>query len=105
MRITIEHKRSKTEVIESIDRSFDRMFQGVSGLLVRLVVEQKSWQGSVLTFTLSAKVGGLSTPIKGTVEVTDHDVIVDADLGMLSRFVPEDAAQELIGKRMKGLLN
>jgi hypothetical protein len=30
---------------------------------------------------------------------------VDADLGMLSRFVPEDAAQELIGKRMKGLLN
>jgi hypothetical protein len=24
---------------------------------------------------------------------------------MLSRFVPEDAAQELIGKRMKGLLN
>jgi hypothetical protein len=105
MRITIEHKRSKTEVIESIDRSFDRMFQGVSGLLVRLVVEQKSWQGSVLTFTLSAKVGGLSTPIKGTVEVTDHDVIVDADLGMLGRFVPEDAAQELIGKRMKGLLN
>ena len=105
MRITIEHRRTKAEVIESIDRSFDRMFQGVSGLLVRLVVEQKSWQGSVLTFTLSAKVGGLSTPIKGTVEVTDHDVIVDADLGMLGRFVPEDAAQELIGKRMKGLLN
>lgn len=105
MRITIEHNRTKAEVIESIDRSFDRMFQGVSGFLVRLVVEQKSWQGSVLTFTLSAKMGGLGTPIKGTVEVTDHEVIVDADLGMLSRFVPEDAAQELIGKRMKGLLN
>jgi hypothetical protein len=50
-------------------------------------------------------MGGLSTPIKGTVEVTDHEVIVDADLGMLSRFVSEDAAQQLIGKRMKGLLN
>jgi isocitrate dehydrogenase len=105
MRITIEHKRTKAEVIESIDRSFDQMFQGVSGLPVRLVVEQKNWQGSVLTFALSAKMGGLSAPIKGTVEVTDHEVIVDADLGMLSRFVPEDAAQELIGKRMKGLLN
>jgi hypothetical protein len=69
------------------------------------VVEQRSWQGSVLTFGLSAKMGGWSTPIKGTVEVTDHEVIVDADLGMLGRFVPEDAARELIGKRMKGLLN
>jgi len=105
MRITIEHKRTKAEVIEAIDRSFDQMFQGVSGLPVRLLVEQKNWQGSVLRFALSAKMGGLSTPIKGTVEVTDREVIVDADLGMLSRFVPEDATRELIGKRMKGLLN
>jgi hypothetical protein len=105
MRITIEHKRTKAEVIESIDRSFDQMFQGISGLPVRLVVEQKNWQGSVLSFALSAKMGGLSTPIKGTVEVTDHEVIVDADLGMLSRFVPQDATRELIGKRVKGLLN
>ena len=37
MRITIEHKRTKAEVIESVDRSFDQMFQGVSGLPVRLV--------------------------------------------------------------------
>ena len=105
MRITIEHKRTKAEVIESIDRSFYQMFQGVSGLPVSLVVEQKNWQGSVLSFALRAKMGGLSTPIKGSVEVTDHEVIVDADLGMLSRFVPEDATRELIGKRMKGLLN
>jgi hypothetical protein len=105
MRITIEHKRTKPEVIESVDRSFDQMFQGVSGLPVRLVVEQKSWQGSILSFALSANLGGLSTPIKGTVEVTDTEVTVDADLGMLGRFVPEEAAREMIGNRMKGLLN
>jgi hypothetical protein len=105
MRITIAHQRTQAEVIASVDRSFDQMFQGVSGLPVKLVVEQKSWQGSLLSFALSAKMGGLSTPIKGTVEVTDHEVTVDVDLGMLGRFVPEDATRELIGKRMKGLLN
>jgi hypothetical protein len=105
MRIKIEHKRTKAGVVESIDRSFDQMFQGVSGLPVKLVVEQKSWQGSLLSFALSANLGGFSTPIKGTVEVTDNEVIVDADLGMLGRFVPEDAASDLIGKRIKGLLN
>ena len=105
MRITIEHQRTQAEVIASVDRSFDQMFQGVSGLPVQLVVEQKSWQGSLLSFAIIAKMGGLSTPIKGTVEVTDHEVTVDVDLGMLGRFVPEDATRELIGKRMKGLLN
>jgi hypothetical protein len=72
---------------------------------VRLVVKQKSWQGSTLSFQLSAKMGLLSTPIKGTVEVTDHELIVDADLGMLNRLLPEKTIQEVIGGRIKGLLN
>lgn len=104
MRITIEHNRSKAEVIESVDRSFNEMFQGVEGLPVRVVVEQKSWQGAILSFSLTAKMGFLSTPIRGTVEVTDRDLIVDADLGFLNRFVPEKAAREAIANRIKGLL-
>jgi hypothetical protein len=104
MRITISHNRSKAEIIESVDRSFNEMFQGVEGLPVRLVVEQRSWQGSILSFSLTAKLGLLSTPIKGTVEVTDQDVTVDADLGLLNRLVPEKTARELIGDRIKGLL-
>ena len=80
------------------------MFQGVAGLPVRLVVEQRSWQGSILSFSLTAKMGLLSTPIKGTVEVTDQDITVDADLGLLNRLVPEKTVREVIGNRMKGLL-
>jgi hypothetical protein len=57
-----------------------------------------------MTFALTAKMGFMSTPIKGTVEVTDSDVIVNADLGMLGRFVNEKTAQQLLGSRIKGLL-
>jgi hypothetical protein len=92
MRITISHNRSKAEIIESVDRSFNEMLQGVAGLPVRLVVEERSWQGSILSFSLTAKLGLLGTPIKGTVEVTDQDVTVDADLGLLNRLVPENTA-------------
>jgi hypothetical protein len=42
MRITISHNRSKVEIIESVDRSFNEMVQGVEGLPVRLVVQQNS---------------------------------------------------------------
>jgi hypothetical protein len=104
MRITISHNRTKAQIMESVDRSFNEMFQGIAGLPVRLVLEQKSWQGSILSFAVTAKLGLLSTPIKGTVEVTDQDVTVDADLGMLNRFVSEKSAQEMIGNRIKGLL-
>jgi hypothetical protein len=104
MRVTIVHNRTKAEVIESVDRSFNEMFQGVSGIPVRLSVTQRTWQGSVLTFALTASMGLISTPIKGTVEVTDHDLTVDADLGMLNRLVPESTVREVLGNRIKGLL-
>jgi hypothetical protein len=104
MRVTISHDRSKQEVVDSVDRSFDEMFKGMSGLPVRLVVRQKSWQGSILSFALTAKMGLMSTPIKGTLEVTDHDLTIDADLGLLNNLIPEKTAREMIGNRVKGLL-
>jgi hypothetical protein len=105
MRISISHNRTKEEVMKSIDRSWDDLFKEAGALPVKLVVEQRSWQGSTMTFALTAKMGIMSTPIKGTVEVTDKDIIVDADLGMLGRFVNEKTAQQMLGSRLKGLLN
>jgi hypothetical protein len=46
----------------------------------------------------------MSTPVKGTVEVTDHDFTIDADLGMLERLVPEKKVREMITTKAKGLL-
>jgi len=104
VRITISHNRSKEEVIQSVDRSFNELFKGVGTLPVRLAVEQRNWQESTLNFLLTAKLGLISTPIKGTVEVTDQEITVDVDLGMLNRFVNEKTAQQVVGSRIKGLL-
>ena len=104
MRVTVSHNRSKEEIIRSIDRSFDGLFQG-TGLPVKVVPQQKSWQGSTLTFALTAKMGLLSTPIKGTVEVTDHDLTIDADLGFLERMIPPRKAQEMITSHILSLIH
>jgi hypothetical protein len=106
MRITIAHTRTKAEIVQAIDRSFADAFKNPpAGLPVQISVEQQSWAGSILTFALKAKMGFVSTPIKGTVEVTDHDVTIDADLGMLGRFISEEKAKDLLGARVKKLLN
>jgi hypothetical protein len=104
VRISVSHNRPKEEVIQKIDQSINDLFKDASALPVKLVMEQRSWQGSVMTFALTAKMGIMSTPIKGTVEVTDRDIIIDADLGMFNRFVDEKTAQNAIGSRLKGLL-
>jgi hypothetical protein len=103
MRISVSHGRTKQEVVEEVDRSFTGLFQGAD-LPVKLVDQQKSWNGSTMTFSLTAKMGFFSTPIKGTVEVTDRDIIVDADLGMLERMIPQEKAQEVLTSRVRGLL-
>jgi Putative polyhydroxyalkanoic acid system protein (PHA_gran_rgn) len=104
MRITISHDRPKTEIVAAVDRSFDDLFKGVAELPVKITIQQRTWQGSTLSFALTAKWGLLSTPIKGTVEVTDHDITVDADLGLLNRLVSEKTARTVLSDRVKGLL-
>ena len=104
MRITISHDRPKTEIVAAVDRSFDDLFKSVAELPVKITIQQRTWQGSTLSFALTAKWGLLSTPIKGTVEVTDHDITVDADLGLLNRLVSEKTARTVLSDRFKGLL-
>jgi hypothetical protein len=104
VRITVAHNRTKAEVIQSVDRSFDQLFQAPELHGVKLKDVSRNWQGSTLTFGLTAKIGLFSTPVKGTIEVTDTDITIDADLGMLERLVPAATAREILTTRVRGLL-
>ena len=104
MRVTVAHGRSKQEVIRSVDLAFDDLFKGVSFVPLQIVNERRSWSGSVLTFSFDAKVGIMSAPIKGFVEVTDRDLTIDADLGWLERLIPAKQATAAIESNIKGLL-
>ena len=105
MRVTMEHNRSKDEVMRGVDRSFDEISRGNAQLPVEVVVKERRWAGSVMNFELTAKMGIMSNPIKGTIEVTDHEVIIEADLGMLGRFLSDKTAAEMFQNKFKGLLN
>jgi hypothetical protein len=105
MRLTVAHNRTKQEVTQAVDRSFDDLFQAPELHRVRLKDVSKGWLGSTLTFGLTAKTGLFSTPIKGTIEVTDTEITIDADLGILERLIPVNAAREILSARVAGLLN
>lgn len=91
--------------MQAVDRSFDDLFRGMGVIPIQFVEERRSWQGSTLNFLLAAKVGFLSTPMKGTIEVTDRDITIDADLGLLERLIPASKARDSITSRVRGLLS
>ena len=104
MRITVSHNKPKQEVMRAVDQSFDDLFRGIGVLPLQIVNEKRAWNASTLTFSFDAKAGFLSTPIKGTVEVTDKDVTVDADLGLLEKLFPAKQASAAIEGKIRGLL-
>jgi hypothetical protein len=104
MRVTVSHNRRKEEIMRSVDRSFDDLFQGFGPVPIQIVNESRKWIGSRMNFSFDAKVGIVSTPIKGFVDVTDKDVTVDADLGWLEKLFPAKQTRAALEGRVKGLL-
>jgi hypothetical protein len=104
VRFSVSHNRPTEDVKQAIDRSFDDVFKSLTSLPLQLVQEQRSWVGNTLGFSLLAKLGALSTPIKGTVQVTERDVIIDVDFGLLERLIPQQKMRDAFDSRIKGLL-
>ena len=104
MRVTVSHNRRKEEIVRSVDRSFDDLFKGFGAVPIEIVNESRKWTGNRMDFSFDAKVGIVSTPIKGFVDITDKEVTVDADLGWLERLFPAKQAHAALEGRVKGLL-
>jgi hypothetical protein len=104
MRMTIAHSKTKAEVIRAVDRSFDDIFKNVGALSIQLLNEQRKWDGSTLAFSFTAKIGLLTSLIRGTVDVTEKDVTIDADLGLLDRLLGSNASRSAIESKVRGFL-
>ena len=104
MRIVISHTKSQPQMIEIIDRAVEDAMKGLVLSPIEVTNQHKIWHGSVMTFSLTARMGFLKSPVSGTVEVTPSDVIVIADLGILSKFIPGEKIQAAIKTRIGGLL-
>jgi hypothetical protein len=104
VRVTVSHNKPKEDVKRAVDRSINDLFAASGTLPVQIVNLQRNWQGETLMFSCTAKMGFLSTAIKGTVDVTDKDVTIDADLGMFEKLISGKAARSTIEGKVRALL-
>jgi hypothetical protein len=104
VRITVAHTKSKDEIKRAIDRTFDDFFRGIGGLPLQIVDEKRKWERDTLIFSCGAKMALITSPIKGTIDVTDRDVTIDVDFGLLGKLLPVAKAKASIENRVRGLL-
>lgn len=105
MTIIVPHRTTAAKAIAMVDRSANTLFEGVGGSPVELVDRKKNWNGQVMDFSLTARVGFISVPISGTVAVDDVNVTVQCQLpALVNQFIGEDKIRASVDSRIRGLL-
>jgi len=104
MRVTIPHHRGKQQAKDAVSHAVSQVFTGLNLGAISFTAQRQQWSGDTLTFSAIAKMGFLTTPIRGSAVFTDSDVTLDLDLGLLGKLIPEEAARQQIERTFKGLL-
>lgn len=105
MRISVSHNKTKQEAMRTVNEATDQVLRpGATGFL-QITDVQKTWAASTMTFSVTASFAVMRSVIRGTIEVTDRDVIIDCDLPqLLTRFMGEDKIRSGIEGKIRGLL-
>ena len=105
MKVVVPHHSTAQAVKPALDQGVDQLLAGAGGKSVQIVDPNKSWDGPVMTFSCTAKVGFISVPLAATVTVDDTNVTVDCDLPpMVKNFVGEDKASAIVEENVRKML-
>ena len=104
MTVNVTHSKQKSQVVEILDRPLSALFAGViSGF--EIAEELRTWNESVMTFSFIGRVGFISIPLAGTMDVRETLVIVDVDLPpVVKMFVGEDKVKAGLEKEILALI-
>jgi hypothetical protein len=105
MRISISHDKGQKEAMRIVDESANELVGGISGSGITVSDTKKEWDGNVMNFSFRAGKSIFHVQLHGTVEVTEKEVIVTAEIPqMVKGFVSEDTVKAAIEKKVKGML-
>lgn len=104
MRVTISHDKTQQQVKDAVDHGMDQVFTGLGGGAVDLTDRHKEWHENTMIFSMTARLGFIRTPIKGSVIVGEKDVTVEVDLGLLGKLVSDETVRSGIESRVRRLL-
>lgn len=104
MRITVSHDKGKQEAMRIVNGAADQVLRPIFTGPLQMSDVQKCWNGSTMEFSLTAGLSAVRVPIKGSILVEEHQIIVDCDLpAFLENLLPE-SARSGVQSAVRGLL-
>jgi hypothetical protein len=105
MRVEVAHQLGKDAAMPVIDRCLDHILGGVGGSSIQIVDKQQSWTASQMRFSFTGRVGYISVPLAGTIDVNDANVIVDMDLPpIVKTFLGEEKIRRIVETNVREML-
>jgi hypothetical protein len=105
VKVIVPHNTTVEQAIVIVDRSADDLFEGAGGGAVELAERKKGWNGPLMDFSLTARVGFISMPISGTVVVDEICVTVHCELpALVKTFVGEDRIRASVERKVRVML-
>lgn len=105
MKVIVPHNTTVEQAILVVDRSADDLFEGARSGSVELADRRKDWNGPLMDFSLTARVGFISLPISGQVIIDEVNVIVHCELpGMVKMFVGEENIRAGVERKVRRML-
>ena len=105
MKVIVPHLTTVEKAILIVDKSADDLFAGATGGAVELADRRKDWNGPLMDFSLTARVGFISLPISGNVVIDEVNVTVHCELpALVKTFVGEEEIRASVERKVRGML-
>jgi hypothetical protein len=103
MKVTVPHNTTIEEAIVIIDRSVTEIFD--TGGSVEVIERLRRWEGPLMDFALTARVGFISLPIEGQVVIDETAVTIHCELPQMAKtFLGEEKIRAGVEQKVRGIL-
>jgi|HubBroStandDraft_6_1064221.scaffolds.fasta_scaffold229164_2 hypothetical protein len=105
MRVVVVHSSTQEAVVPVMDQGLDQLLTGAGSSSFQIVEQRKTWVGPVMNFSFTGRLGFISVPMMGTIEVDGENVTVDFALPpLLQTFVGEAKVRAIVEENVRAMV-
>jgi hypothetical protein len=104
MKVVVAHHSTEQAVVKTVDQASDKLFSG--GIKnIQIVDQKRTWNGPVMSFCLTAKLGFISVPLAGTMAVDETNVTLECEVPpLVKHLMGEERFRAMMEENVQGLL-
>ncbi len=105
MKVVVAHHSTELAAMSMVDRAADHLLAGTGTGKIQIVDQKKAWEGPVLSFSFTGKMGFISVPLAGTATVDDTNITVESELpSMIKNFVGEEKVRAMVEEKVRAIV-